>query len=86
MAHPGCHVAYQHCRIHHATDWTVKLGPTDLDNLIPLCSAHHVLVHEGGWTLTLQPDRTITLTRPDGTIHYHGPSINRHPPPSGPAP
>ena len=95
-AHPGCDVAYQHCRIHHAADWTVKLGPTDadwtvklgptdLDNLIPLCKLHHVLVHEGGWTLTLHPDRTITLIRPDGTIHYHGPSINRHPPP-GPAP
>ena len=25
-AHPGCHVAYQHCRIHHAADWTVNSG------------------------------------------------------------
>jgi hypothetical protein len=52
----------------------------------PLCAIHHHQVHEGGWTLTLQPDRTITLTRPDGTLHYNGPSINRHPPRDGPAP
>jgi hypothetical protein len=43
----------------------------------PLCSSHHHLVHEGGWTLTLTPDRTITLTRPDGTIHHHGTTTNR---------
>jgi hypothetical protein len=39
-------------------------------------------VHEGGWTLTLDPDRTITLIRPDGVIHYHGPSITRRPAPT----
>ncbi|MGH9101378.1 MAG: HNH endonuclease signature motif containing protein, partial [Acidimicrobiales bacterium] len=26
-------------------------GPTDIDNLAMLCSAHHHLVHEGGWSL-----------------------------------
>jgi hypothetical protein len=82
---PGCHVAFQHCRIHHLDDWT-NGGDTNLDNLIGLCSTHHHLVHEGGWTLTMRPDRTITLTRPDGTLHYHGPSINRHPPPTGAPP
>ena len=34
--------------------------------------AHHHHVHEGGWTLTLKPDRTITLHRPDGTLAYEG--------------
>jgi hypothetical protein len=79
--HPDCHVAFGHCRIHHVTDWTHG-GSTDLDNLIPLCATHHHLVHEGGWTLTLQPDRTITLTRPDGTVHYDGRSTTR----AGPGP
>jgi hypothetical protein len=81
--HPDCHVAFQHCRIHHVTDWTTG-GVTDVDNLIPLCATHHHLVHEGGWSLTLQPDRTITLTRPDGTVHYDGTSLNRHPTRAGP--
>jgi Domain of unknown function (DUF222)/HNH endonuclease len=80
---PGCHVGFQHCRIHHVTDWT-NGGATDVDNLIPLCSTHHHLVHEGGWTLTLQPDRTITLTRPDGTLHHEGASTSRHETRAGP--
>jgi hypothetical protein len=81
--HPDCHVAFQHCRIHHVTDW-VTGGATDVANLIPLCATHHHLVHEGGWILTLRRDRTITLTRPDGTVHYEGTSLNRHPIRAGP--
>ena len=79
----GCHVGFEHCQIHHVTDWTRHHGPTDLANLLPLCTKHHHLVHEGGWTLELRPDRTITLTRTDGEIHFDGSSINRrgHPPP-----
>jgi hypothetical protein len=30
-------------------------GPTDLDNLVLLCRAHHRAVHEGGWQLTANP-------------------------------
>jgi hypothetical protein len=81
--HPDCHVAFGHCRIHHVHDWKAG-GATDLQNLIPLCRDHHHLVHEGGWTLTLRPDRTIILTRPDGTVHYEGTSLNRHPTRAGP--
>jgi hypothetical protein len=33
-------------------------------------------VHEGGWHLTLHSDRSITLTRPDGTLHYQGSTID----------
>ena len=83
-AYPGCHVSFEHCRIHHVTDWMLG-GATDLDRLVPLCATHHHLVHEGGWTLTLDPDRTITLVRPDGEIHYHGPSITRQPAAAGTA-
>ncbi|MDQ3468452.1 MAG: HNH endonuclease [Actinomycetota bacterium] len=82
--YPGCHVQFAHCQVHHVTDWTLHRGPTDLANLLPLCSRHHHLVHEGRWTLELRADRTVTLTRPDGTVHYDGTSINRHrrrPPP-----
>ena len=56
-------------------------GATDLDNLAPLCESakHHHLVHEGGWTLTMTPDRVATWTRPDGTIYYTGTTIDRAP-------
>ncbi len=80
-AHPGCTVAFDACQIHHVTDWTAHHGATDMANLLPLCCEHHHLVHEGRWRLELWPDRTIRLTRPDGTVHHHGPSINRQRPP-----
>ena len=74
--HPGCTVRFDDCQVHHVVHWVRQRGPTNLDNLLPLCTVHHHLVHEGGWQLTLQPDRTITLTRPDGTVSYHGTSID----------
>ncbi len=67
-AHPGCEVRFDDCRVHHV-DWWEHLGPTDLRNLLPLCGRHHHLVHEGGWRLTIDAHRTITLRRPDGTLH-----------------
>ena len=52
--------------------------PTNLDNLLPMCERHHHHVHEGGWTLTLKPDRTITLRRPDGTLHHEATTTTNH--------
>jgi hypothetical protein len=75
-AFPCCRVGFDACRIHHVW-WWERNGPTDLANLIPLCSEHHHLVHEGGWALTLRPDRTITLLRPDGTLHFAGSTVDR---------
>ena len=77
-AHPGCTVRFDNCQIHHVTPWEHG-GPSDLDNLLPLCSTHHHLVHEGRWTLTLNPDRTIELRQPDGATHYTGTTITRRP-------
>ena len=74
-AYPGCTVRFADCEIHHVIDWDHH-GPTDLANLLPLCTRHHHLVHEGGWRLTLHPDRTITLHRPDGTLHFDGSTID----------
>ncbi len=76
--HPGCQVTFDHCEIHHVV-WWERFGMTDLDNLIPLCSRHHHFVHEGSWTLTLGQHRVITLTRPDGVIHFTGSTIDRQP-------
>lgn len=69
---PGCSARFDHCRIHHV-HWWRHGGRTDLRNLLPLCSRHHHLVHEGGWKLSLQPDRVLTVHLPDGTIMTTGP-------------
>ena len=53
---------------HHVQHWTQD-GPTDLDNLVELCRYHHRLVHEGGWTMSLDADaHTATFTAPDGFV------------------
>ncbi|MEO1059739.1 MAG: HNH endonuclease, partial [Actinomycetota bacterium] len=79
-AHPNCNMPFNACRIHHLDWWTRDLGPTDLDNLVPLCEHHHHEVHEGGWGLTMTPDRVATWTRPDNTVYWTGSTIDRHQP------
>ncbi len=76
-AHPHCNMPFDACRIHHLDWWTRDLGPTDLDNLIPVCERHHHQVHEGGWSLTMTPDRVATWTRNDGTAFWTGSTIDR---------
>lgn len=78
-SHPHCQMPFSACRIHHLDHWTRDRGPTDLDNLAPLCERHHHMVHDGGWTLTMTPDRTATWTRPDGTVWWTGPTTDRQP-------
>jgi hypothetical protein len=75
--HPRCTVPFDACRIHHVRWWWQHGGPTDLANLLPLCEQHHHLVHEGGWQLTMTAGRVATWTRPDGSVFYTGPTIDR---------
>jgi Domain of unknown function (DUF222) len=64
----GCEAPFDRCEIHHI-DWYEHGGPTDIANLLPVCSRHHHLVHEGCFSLRLAPDRTLTVTQPDGTVY-----------------
>ena len=73
-----CPTPFRHCEIHHVT-WRSRNGLTDIENLLPICVRHHHLVHEGRWMLHLAPDRTLTVTRPDGTTDTHDLPIVRTP-------
>ncbi len=64
----GCDRPISWCQAHHIQEWDHD-GPTDLDNLVPLCSTHHHRVHEGHWNIKLLPDRTLKIYQPDG-MHY----------------
>jgi len=75
VRHPHCQVGFADCDIHHVLPWQ-RGGVTNLANLLPLCSKHHHLVHEGGWHLALRPDRTIRLERPDGTVAFEGATVD----------
>jgi hypothetical protein len=72
-----CEVPFEHTQIHHITYYGLHQGLTDIDNLAPLCSRHHHLVHEGGWKLDLAADRTLTVTKPGGTTTIHAPPQSR---------
>ena len=69
-AFPGCAAPNDWCEAHHIDEWdpdpSNEHGRTDMANLVPLCRYHHHAVHEGGYTLTLEPDGHVLVTRPDG--------------------
>jgi hypothetical protein len=68
---PGCrHTRFLHA--HHLVYWRDG-GPTDLANLALLCTKHHRLVHSLGYQLTLDAERTLHATTPDGEL------LDRHP-------
>jgi hypothetical protein len=45
---PGCDRPVGWTAAHHVEFWS-RGGPTNLPNLVSLCSYHHRCVHEGGW-------------------------------------
>jgi hypothetical protein len=65
-AFPGCtHTAFLHG--HHIEHW-LHGGETSMDNLVMLCTFHHHLVHEGGWTVTSGADGAFAFRSPAGTL------------------
>jgi hypothetical protein len=73
---PGCSVTWNQVAVHHV-QWYRHGGPTNIDNLLPLCIKHHHLAHEGGWKLALDTRRNLTITYPDGQIEATGPPTIR---------
>ncbi len=45
---PGCRMPATDCDLDHRTRW-VDGGPTNIDNLAPLCRHDHRIRHEAGW-------------------------------------
>ena len=63
-AFPGCH----HKRFvdaHHIKHWSAG-GHTSIDNLMLLCTQHHRLVHEGGFSIEKDYRDRWFFKRPDG--------------------
>jgi len=62
---PGCD-AERHLHAHHVAKHPT--GPTDIDNLVSLCSFHHRLVHHGGWTITTSGDQRFVFRDGSGNV------------------
>jgi hypothetical protein len=56
---------------HHVRHWA-NAGETSIDNTALLCSPHHVLVHEGGFTMQRDASGAIYFRRPDGQVIPRG--------------
>ncbi len=76
---PGC-TQRRYVDVHHVT-FVSAGGRTTLSNLTTLCKAHHRLVHEGGFSLTMTPAGKVTVRTPDGAVVPRAP---RPPVPVGP--
>ncbi|HYZ14646.1 MAG TPA: DUF222 domain-containing protein [Actinomycetota bacterium] len=72
---PGCG-ARRFTEAHHIRWWRHG-GRTDLDNLTLICSFHHRLVHEHGWSVKREATGDLLWRRPDGTPYESGPSPGR---------
>jgi hypothetical protein len=74
---PGCtHRRFLHA--HHIQHWA-RGGPTSLDNLVQLCSYHHHLVHEGGFSVERRGKHGLGFRRPDGRVIAAAPAARRPP-------
>jgi hypothetical protein len=74
----GCDQPAAGCEPHHVLH-RQDGGHTSLANLKDYCWwHHHVVLHQMGWTLTVRPDGTSQVRRPDGKI------IRSHSPPTRP--
>jgi hypothetical protein len=69
---PGCD-ARRFTQAHHILWWS-RGGATDLDNLVLICSFHHRLVHEHGWSVRRTDDGDLRWARPSGVRYRAGPA------------
>ena len=65
---PGCDRPAVWTDAHHI-EWWSKDGVTSVDNGILLCRHHHRMVHEGGWTVSLDATTAVaTFRSPTGRV------------------
>ena len=63
-AFPGC-TNSRFLHGHHIRHW-LHGGRTSVDNLVMLCTGHHHLVHEGGWTVGRGAKGEVVFNSPAG--------------------
>ncbi|MGQ0624383.1 MAG: DUF222 domain-containing protein [Sporichthyaceae bacterium] len=74
---PGCTRPAAWTEAHHVRHWADG-GPTDLDNMVLLCSIHHDHVHHRGWTVSFAEDQRPELIPPAWVDFEQRPRRNPH--------
>jgi predicted restriction endonuclease len=69
---PGCDRPSVWCEGHHVV-WVTEGGPTELANLLLVCSRHHHVLHQPGWHAKLRPDGNLKVTDPNGIVRETSP-------------
>lgn len=59
----GCGADPSRCEAHHVA-WRRNGGPTDIDNLVLVCTHHHHLIHDRGWQVITDTDGRWMLVPP----------------------
>ena len=59
----GCGAKAAWCQAHHIVHWADG-GPTNVDNMVLLCSRCHHKVHDNDWQIRQTPSGQYTLRRP----------------------
>jgi hypothetical protein len=70
-AAPGCDAPVSWTEGHHIDEWLKHGGQTNIDDAVPLCKHHHLMVHNTGWKVTRDPDGNYWLNPPNGHNHNH---------------
>lgn len=68
---PGCRMPASECDLDHNQTWSAG-GPTEVENLAPLCRHDHVIRH-GGWAIKQSRPGTYQWTSPLGHSYTVGP-------------
>jgi hypothetical protein len=69
---PGCRRRAVRCDLDHVLPWSAG-GETSVANLQPLCSRHHHVKHEAGWSVRGAPDGATIWTSPSGHTYVRPP-------------
>ncbi len=69
---PQCGRPAMYCELDHTEAW-VDGGRTDLDNLAALCSRHHHIKHEDGWSVEQLEGGVLRWVSPLGRVYETAP-------------